>query len=244
MINLVIDIGNSFIKAGLFIDTNLQEVRSFEKNKYQSKIDRMLNEYHVNKVIVSQTGKLDEKWYERLQNNVSVLKFDQKTKVPFENLYETPQTLGLDRIALISAATKLYPGKDVLIIDAGTCVTYDFINSKKQYHGGMISPGWKMRFEAMHEKTDKLPLLKSPENLTIPGVSTASAMYAGVVKGLIFEIDGFIDTYKAAHSTVIPILTGGDSHRLSTQLKNDIFANSNFLMHGLNTILEHNSFHD
>ena len=244
MINLVIDVGNSFTKAGLFSNGKLQEVHSFEKNKYQNKIDKMLDKCHVKQVIVSQTGKLDVRWYNRLQDNVSVLKFDHKTKVPFENFYKTPQTLGLDRIALLSAAAKLYPDKDVLIIDAGTCITYDFINSKKQYHGGMISPGWKMRFEAMHEKTDKLPLLKSPENLIIPGISTASAMYAGVVKGLLFEIDGFIDTYRAAHPNVIPILTGGDGHRLSTQLKNDIFANSNFLMHGLNTILEHNSLHD
>ena len=244
MINLVIDVGNSFTKAGLFINGKLHNVRSFEENEYQSKIDQMLDKYHINQVIVSRTGKLDKHWYERLQNNVDVLEFDQTTNVPFENFYKTPQTLGLDRIALISAAAELYPDKDVLIIDAGTCITYDFINSKKQYYGGMISPGWKMRFEAMHEKTDKLPLLQSPENLTIPGVSTASAMYAGVVKGLLFEIDGFIDTYKAAHSDIIPILTGGDGYRLSTQLKNDIFVNSNFLMLGLNTILEHNLLHD
>ena len=242
--NLVIDIGNSFIKAGLFNENKLTEVHSFEKNKYQDATDEMIDRYNVNQVIVSPTGKEDENWHDRLEKKVLVLNFNQKTKIPFQNYYKTPQTLGLDRIALISAAAKFHENQDVLVIDAGTCVTYDFINSKKQYYGGMISPGWKMRFEAMHEKTDKLPLVQSPENLTIPGVSTTSAMYTGVVKGLLFEIDGFIDIYKTTYPDLIIILTGGDSHRLSTQLKNDIFANSNFLMYGLNAILEYNSLHE
>ena len=242
--NLSIDIGNSFVKAGLFENGRLHEVYSFEKDKYQQEIDQLLYANSVYQVIISPTGKLDENWYERLKEKAQVLKFDQRTKVPFQNYYKTPQTLGLDRIALICAAIELYENKDVLIIDAGTCVTYDLINSKKQYYGGMISPGWKMRFEALHEKTDKLPLVQSPENLTIPGVSTTSAIYAGVVKGLLLEIDGFIDIYKADRHHLTVILTGGDSHRLSTQLKNDIFASSNFLMFGLNAILEYNSLHE
>ena len=241
--NLSIDIGNSFTKVGFFDNKKLLDVYSFEKDEYQKEIDQLLEEHSVDQAIVSLTGKVDEMWYDRLKKKVPILNFDQKTKVPFQNYYKTPQTLGLDRIGLMCAAIDLYENKNVFIIDAGTCVTYDFINDKKQYFGGMISPGWNMRFEAMHYKTEKLPLVQSPENLTIPGVSTHSAMYAGVVKGLILEIDGFIDIYKADYEYLTVILTGGDSHRLSTQLKNDIFADSNFLLHGLNAILEYNSLH-
>ena len=241
--NLSIDIGNSLTKVGFFDNRNLLDVYSFEKNKYQEEVEQLLEDHNVDQAIVSITGKVDELWFDRLKKKVPVLNFDQKTNVPFMNYYKTPQTLGLDRIALICAAVNLYENKNVFIIDAGTCITYDFINDKKQYFGGMISPGWKMRFDALHEKTNGLPLIESPENLTIPGVSTASAMYAGVVKGLILEIDGFIDIYKADYEYLTVILTGGDSHRLSTQLKNDIFADSNFLLQGLNAILEYNSLH-
>ena len=242
--NLTIDIGNTFVKTALFEEGELFDLQTFQKKAYQDEIKMMIDHHPVDQLIICATGKLDEQWYDLLKEKVSVLKLDQNTKVPFQNYYKTPQTLGLDRIALLCAAIELYKNKDVLIIDAGTCITYDLINRKRQYYGGMISPGWSMRFEALHEKTDKLPLVESPENLTIPGVSTTSAIYAGVVKGLILEIDGFIDIYKADHHHLTVILTGGDGHRLSTQLKNDIFANSNFLMFGLNAILEYNSLHE
>lgn len=241
--NLAIDIGNSFIKVALFEKNVVQESYRFTKEDHQQKIDRLFAEFTISQAIVSATGKIDDNWLHQLKAKVPTLVLDQRTKVPFRNYYKTPQTLGLDRIALVSAASEIYEGQNCLVIDAGTCVTYDFIDDKKRYFGGMISPGWQMRFEALHEKTDRLPLVNAPENLTIPGVSTKSAIYSGVVKGLILEIDGFIDIYQADYEHLTVILTGGDGHRLSTQLKNDIFANSNFLMIGLNAILEFNTLH-
>jgi len=241
--NVSIDIGNSLIKFGLFKKNQLIEACVFKRDHYQKEIDQLIGAHTVDQAIVSLSGKVDQAWYDRLKSKVPVLNFNHQTKLPFQNYYQTPHTLGLDRIALICAAIGLYPDKNVLVIDAGTCVTYDFINPKKDYLGGMISPGLRLRFEALHEKTEKLPLVNSSESLTIPGVSTKSAIYTGVVKGLLLEIDGFIDIYKADYEHLTVILTGGDSHRLSTQLKNDIFANSNFLLYGLNAILEYNSLH-
>lgn len=242
--NLAIDIGNSLIKVALFEANAIKESYKFKAEEYQQQINELISAFNMSKAIVSATGKLDDSWLNQLKNKVRTLELTQKTKVPFRNYYKTPQTLGLDRIALVSAASQLYENQNCLIIDTGTCVTYDFIDAEKRYYGGMISPGWQMRFDALHEKTDRLPLVNSPENLTIPGVSTKSAIYAGVVKGLLIEIDGFIDIYKADYEHLTVILTGGDSHRLSTQLKNDIFANSNFLMMGLNAILEFNNLHE
>ncbi|MDR9400788.1 MAG: type III pantothenate kinase [Psychroflexus sp.] len=242
--NLTIDIGNSFIKVALFEKNVIHQTYRLKKEDYQQRINSLFSEFKISQAIVSTTGNVDDRWLNQLKDKVPTLAFNQKTKVPFQNYYKTPQTLGLDRMALVSAASQLYQNHNCLVIDAGTCITYDLINAEKKYYGGMISPGWQMRFEALHEKTDRLPLVDSPENLTIPGVSTKSAMYTGVVKGLLLEIDGFIDIYKADYEHLTVILTGGDSHRLSTQLKNDIFANSNFLMFGLNAILEYNSLHE
>ena len=241
--NIAIDIGNSFTKVALFENNVIRETYRIKQEEYQQKVDQLLKDLKISQAIVSATGNLDGNWLHQLKAKVPILEFDQGTKVPFRNYYKTPQTLGLDRMALMSAAAKEYEGQNCLVIDAGTCVTYDFIDDKKRYFGGMISPGWQMRFEALHEKTDRLPLVNAPENLTIPGVSTKSSIYSGVVKGLLLEIDGFIDIYKADYEHLTVILTGGDGHRLSTQLKNDIFASSNFLMIGLNAILEFNTLH-
>ena len=129
----------------------------------------------------------------------------------------------------------------VLIIDAGTCITYDFIDSKNNYLGGAISPGVYTRYKSLNNLTANLPLLKPRSVKNITGNSTAKSMHSGVVKGVLLEIDGVINTYKEKYEDLTVILTGGDCKFLSKQLKNSIFANSNFLLEGLNYILEFNS---
>ena len=161
-------------------------------------------------------------------------------KIPFKNEYATPRTLGVDRIALVSAAAIKFPKENVLVIDAGSCITYDFLSATNTYLGGAISPGIKMRFKALHHFTDKLPLLekKLPENWI--GDSTENSMQIGVIKGIQNEIEGYISLYKEKFKNLTVILTGGDADFLRDSLKNDIFADSNFLLEGLNYILEHN----
>jgi type III pantothenate kinase len=134
-----------------------------------------------------------------------------------------------------------YPNNNVLIIDAGTCITYDFITKKNDYLGGAISPGIRIRYKSLHNLTANLPLLDTNLPETLIGNSTESSIHSGVVFGVIKELDGVIDQYREEHQDLTVILTGGDAKFLSNQLKNSIFANSNFLLEGLNFILDYNS---
>jgi type III pantothenate kinase len=130
-----------------------------------------------------------------------------------------------------------------LVIDAGTCITYDFVDANDVYHGGAIAPGIRLRYESLHRYTANLPLL-SVESLpfdehkqaqvNLIGSSTQESIHSGVVNGIVHEIDGFIDAYRAKFSNFIIILTGGDTDFLAKRLKNTIFANSNFLLESLN----------
>ena len=140
-------------------------------------------------------------------------------------------------MALVAAFAKAYPEKNGLIIDAGTCITYDFINAKGHYKGGAISPGIHLRYQALHNLTANLPLLEVQMPETIVGDRTETAIHSGVMMGIVKEIDGVIDQYQSDFNVDIVILTGGDAEILSKRLKNSIFAHSNFLMEGLNYIL-------
>jgi type III pantothenate kinase len=165
---------------------------------------------------------------------------NQELPQVFSNAYATPKTLGNDRIALVSAASKLYPSQNVLVIDVGTCITFDIINSENQYLGGAISPGLQMRYRALNTFTENLPLLEPQEEVNLIGNTTMMSMHSGVIFGIISEIDGVISMYKSQYKDLTIILTGGDSVFLCKRLKNSIFANSNFLLEGLNYILEFN----
>jgi type III pantothenate kinase len=146
----------------------------------------------------------------------------------------------MDRMILASGATLQFPNQNRLIIDAGTCITYDFVDDKNNYLGGSISPGIRLRYEALHQFTAKLPLLSKslPDNLI--GNSTSESIHSGVILGTILEIDGFIEEYKSQYAKFIIILTGGDAEFLAKRLKNTIFAHSNFLLESLNQTFQYN----
>ena len=175
-----------------------------------------------------------------MQQRYAVFYLNHETKIPFLNKYATPETLGVDRIALISAAAKQYPQQNVLVIDAGTCITYDFLSAENEYLGGAISPGIAMRYKSLHTFTEKLPLLDANNPKILTGNSTTASIHSGVVNGVLYEIDGIISEYRKNYNNLTVILTGGDTHFLRDSIKNDIFANSNFLLEGLNHILEYN----
>ena len=147
----------------------------------------------------------------------------------------------MDRLALVSAAVFKYPEQNVLVIDAGSCISYDFVDSKANYHGGAISPGLKMRYKAIHRQTDRLPLLAPNLPNQIVGNSTEECIHSGVVGGVVHEIEGTISYYRSNFPNLIVILTGGDANFLCKQFKISIFVLSNFLLHGLNSLLEMNS---
>jgi type III pantothenate kinase len=242
MMNLVIDVGNSLVKLAVFDGDALLYKKTIKSSFIVKHIDLLRKEYTpIKQVIVSSVGKLKTSDLSYIQDHFELIKLDSISKLPFKNSYKTPKTLGLDRIALVSASIQQYPYNNVLIIDAGTCVTYDFVTNDNEYLGGAISPGIQMRYQSLHNLTANLPLLNPevPENIL--GSSTNDCMHSGVVFGVIKEIDGVIEEYKEKYKDLTVILTGGDANFLSKQLKSSIFANSNFLLEGLNFILQINS---
>ncbi|WP_435623533.1 type III pantothenate kinase [Flagellimonas sp.] len=239
--NLVIDIGNSLTKYAVFENRRLLQLETSESTLFLSKVKDIFENYpKVEHALISSVGKLENREKEILALFCKVHVLSHTSKVPFKNSYATPHTLGMDRIALATGAFYQYPRKNVLVIDMGTCVTYDMINDAGEYIGGAISPGFHMRYKAMHSQTEKLPLLTPEDFLDFVGNSTESCMHSGVINGLVNELDGTIDQYHARFQDLTVILTGGDSQFFVKRLKNSIFANSKFLVEGLNCLLEYN----
>ncbi|MFC4723347.1 type III pantothenate kinase [Geojedonia litorea] len=240
--NLIIDIGNTLVKLAVFHQDNLLHKLVCKPEDIITEVQKLIDEFpKLKKGIISKVGKLKSSELEKTKNQIELLELNSKLKLPFKNLYATPDTLGVDRIALVSASVKQFPFNNVLIIDTGTCITYDFISSKNEYFGGAISPGIRLRYYALHNLTANLPLLDTEMPNNLIGDTTSSSIHSGVVFGVVKEIDGVIEEYQKKYSDLTVILTGGDANFLSNQLKNSIFANSNFLLEGLNFILEFNS---
>ncbi|QHI37019.1 Type III pantothenate kinase [Kordia antarctica] len=244
--NLIVDAGNTYVKVAVFQGDKMLSHESFKKEVFQKKIKKSLETFpEIDQIITSSVTKLSDDTQQFLENlAIKVRKLTHETNVPFENKYATPETLGVDRIALVVAAVTQYPKTNVLVIDAGTCITYDFKTSDETYLGGAISPGIQLRYKTLNLLTANLPLLepKMPENYI--GNSTENAIHSGVTLGVITEIDGVIERYKGQFAHLTVILTGGDTNFLAKRLKNTIFANSKFLLEGLNNILEYNRYND
>ncbi|MEI6866698.1 type III pantothenate kinase [Flavicella sp.] len=239
MAYLIIDAGNTRVKLFVFEGDKIIFSASEESQRLEKIILIILKKYSIGKIILSSVGALQKKITEIVNREVPLILLSHKTKLPFDSLYSTPKTLGVDRIALVCAASILYPSKDVLIVDAGTCVTFDLLNKENTYLGGAISLGLEMRYKALNSFTEKLPRLsfKNPEILI--GDSTESCIHSGVVNGFVAEIKGIIEQYELQYPNLTIVLTGGDMNYLSKRLKNSIFANPNFLVEGLNAILKY-----
>ena len=234
---LTIDVGNSRIKVAVFEHNKQLDFFIFEANEALKNIENIFKKYsNLQKIILSSVGKLEKEVVDFIQNRFPTEIIDHKSKFPFTNLYATPETLGIDRMVLAAGATLMYPNQNKLIIDAGTCITYDFVNAENQYLGGAISPGIKIRYKSLNNYTSKLPLLTLSEDFEIIGNSTKSAIHSGVINGVIFEIEGFISQYSLKNQDLTIILTGGDAEFLAKRLKSTIFANSNFLLESLNLL--------
>ena len=240
--NLIIDVGNTYVKLAVFKGDKMKRKDVIKLQLLLKHINLLKEEYKsINKVIISSVGELKDKDVSYIDKQFDLILLNSKTKLPFKNLYKTPKTLGIDRIALVSASVNLFPEKSALIIDAGTCITYDFVTTKNEYLGGAISPGIRMRYKSLNNLTANLPLLETEIPNSIIGNSTNNSIHSGVVNGVLTEIKGVIQQYEQKYSDLTVILTGGDANFLSKQLKSSIFANSNFLLQGLNYILQINS---
>jgi type III pantothenate kinase len=246
---LAIDIGNTRIKVAVFEGNTLLEQFHFNSIELQKELHFILNKYkNASQMVIASVGNTAKEAFLEFEKQVEVHFISTNSSFPFQNHYATPTTLGIDRMVLASGAVLQFPNQNRLVIDAGTCITYDFIDENDNYLGGAISPGIRLRFESLHNYTAKLPLLsleamdnqeKAIGKLPFIGNATSEAINSGVLYGVINEIEGFISQYEAVYPKFIIILTGGDAEFLAKRLKNTIFANSNFLLESLNQTFQH-----
>ncbi len=239
--NLVIDIGNSSVKAAIFKSGEIMSTHNWENN-YPDRIRELLiSSPGIQEAIISNVRKNDAGIRKELEAaNVRIMVLDDQTPLPIANLYRTKQTLGNDRIAAAAGANYRFRGKNLLVIDAGTAITIDFVSSGNEFMGGNISPGLSMRLRALHEFTDNLPLVKPSDSVPLLGNDTGTAILSGVVNGIIFEIDEYINRQKSRYSDLEVIMTGGDAMFFDKKLKNSIFVDLNLNLHGLYRILDYN----
>ena len=246
MANLVVDIGNTLIKIAVFAQGELLYTTSCSSLDAEA-LFNITDQYQVNKAIISSVRKEPESWSAALENRISVKYFNVGMTAGIHNQYKTPQTLGPDRLAAVIGAKKLYPGKGSLVIDAGTTITYDWVDAEGNYFGGSISPGLNMRYKALNYYTGKLPLIVADAEFEgYYGDDTTSAIKSGVQNGLKYELTGFIESYRRIEPHLNVILTGGDSYFFDTVLKNSIFApyikNEPYLvLEGLNAAIQNNN---
>lgn len=239
--NLVIDIGNTAAKLAVFDGTELLEV-VYDSNQTLERLPGLCSRYPIGQAIVATVVDLSESASAQLSAlSVPLLRLGADTPLPVENLYETPETLGYDRMAAVVGACGQAPGRDLLVIDAGTCITYEFVDAAGRYHGGNISPGMQMRFQALHRFTGRLPLVQREGRRLPMGKDTESAIRAGVMKGMEYEIEGYIRAMKYKYPQLLVFLTGGDEFSFDTNVKSIIFADRFLVLKGLNRILNYNN---
>ena len=238
--NLIIDIGNTTAKWAIFEEGKMIKADRCS-NQSLDALETLYRQYPIKKGILSSVITLNEKVRQQLKElPFPVLEFTYQTPIPVRNLYQTPKTLGMDRLAAVIAAYTQHPNTPSLVIDAGTCITYDFIDEAGQYQGGNISPGVDMRFKALHAFTDKLPHVSATGETPDYGKSTETAIRSGVIRGIEHEICGYIQQQKKNYPSLLVFLTGGTEFSFDTNLKSGIFADGFLVLKGLNRILEYN----
>jgi type III pantothenate kinase len=237
---MTIDAGNTRIKGAVFEGDTLVDVFIVPDGDLKIKVSSILDDYKdITDIVVSSVGNAGVFAFSSFSNRVKVTFISRESVFPFTNDYHTPQTLGIDRMVLAAGAVFTYPGQNRLVVDAGTCITYDVVDENDHYFGGAISPGVNMRYNALNQNTANLPLLLPEIPDYYIGKSTEQSIHSGIVNGVAHEIDGFINQYREQYPKFTIILTGGDADFLAKQLKNTIFANSNFLLESLNHLYQY-----
>lgn len=239
--NFVVDIGNTRIKAAIFDEANLKSVSVFESSRAFLAAFKVLP-LGVSQSILSSVTEDYNQIYAHLKQLGPCLLFEKDTPVPISNKYQSIATLGSDRLAAAVGAYSLFPETNVLNIDTGTCIKYNFVTASGEYLGGAISPGLKMRINALHTFTARLPLIEQNfKYKELIGKNTTHAILSGTQVAALLEADGFISEYKKKFPDLTVIISGGDTEFFEKQLKNSIFARPNLVLEGLNIILENNA---
>ena len=235
---LIIDIGNTAVKAALFEAKQLITSTVFNDCTLQN-ILVFIGKQTISETIISSVKLVDSDLKQIIQYFDAHL-LNESTLLPITIDYETPSTLGKDRIAALVGASFLFPNQDILVLDSGTCLTIDFINKRKIYKGGRISLGIAMRYKALNQFTSNLPLCEFSDSSMIMGYDTRSSIISGVQQGILAEVREIINIYKMENKDTIIIVTGGDCFFFETELKSSIFAYPFLIMEGLNEILDYN----
>jgi type III pantothenate kinase len=239
--NLIIDIGNSQAKAAIFNNKKILKSIIMDEVSPEAIYELKALYPELTQAIMSSVVDVDEKTIEVLKKEFELfIELNHQTILPIDNLYESKETLGPDRLAAVVGANHLFPDSDLLVIDAGTAITYDVIDHNNCYLGGNISPGLASRFKALHDYTKKLPLAERSDQWPLIGKTTEEAIQAGVQAGIVAEIDAMIDRIRDNWIDCKVILTGGDSFFFDEKLKNTIFVMFELTLLGLNRILEYN----
>jgi type III pantothenate kinase len=234
--NLLVDSGNTSTKLALCEHGKIRETLLYTG---VASLEYVRTHYKPSSVIISSVNKsLTE--IRTFFSSLPVVVLDAQTPIPFANGYETPATLGMDRLAAVAGAQVVFPEADCLCIDAGTCITYDFIDKEGQYLGGGISPGIEMRFKALNTFTARLPLIQGIKETDLLGKTTEGSIRNGVQNGILHEVEGFITAYKTKYQDTKVIITGGDARFFESRIKETIFVVPELLFLGLNRILEYN----
>lgn len=238
---LAIDIGNSRTKLGYFDGKKLLQSFILENNAPESFYNKTKDLPVEDAILASVNPKVESK-IDLNKINFPILRLSHSLQLPFKIKYQTPKTLGLDRIAVVAAGQMLFPNTNVLLIDVGSCITYDFLTAAGNYCGGAIAPGVQMRLSAMHNHTGALPLINW-DGISTPklvGDSTNNSLLSGAINGTIAELKETINCYQTQYQKVKILLTGGDAIFFEKVLKNGIFADPNLVLKGLNEILIYN----
>lgn len=235
---LVLDFGNTALKAVLFKGRELHAQTNLSAPSFRE-IAAFTGTTEIKNAILSSVIEHPSSLEKEIAAKYRLLVLGKNTQLPFNNLYKSPGTLGYDRIAAVAAAKQLFPASPVLAIVAGTCITYNLLDGEGNFRGGAIAPGLHMRLQAMHEFTDKLPLVPLLGKHPLVGDSTETSMRAGVYHAAIAETEGMIRRYAQEFQGLQTVIGGGDASFLADGLKNGIFARPNLVPEGLNSILEY-----
>lgn len=239
--DIVIDIGNTRMKVALYVNNSLDGVLSFS-NQALKHVEKLIESSGASRCVISSVKQINPTLYSMLDSKLSMLMMTPETKVPLQVQYDTPHTLGSDRLANAVGAAKRYPAQNVLVIDFGTCIKYDMVEAEGGFCGGAIAPGLSMRFKAMSKMTGKLPHIKQWSNgdAVWPGKSTHGSMVAGVVQGIQAEMAQYITSASDLYGNLTVISTGGDFVFFEKAFKNIIFAHPYLTLEGLHEILKFN----
>lgn len=239
---LIIDQGNTAIKIAVFSADIQIFYQKLLNESFEDVVLKLLKQYNIEYCVIASVVENAQKRFDFVCKKISKTIFvSNRTPMPFRNDYATPLTLGVDRLALVAAAVTRYPNTNVLVIDAGTCITFDLVTEQKVYLGGAIAPGIGMRLEALHHFTSKLPLIAEQDfdPTHFVGNTTQGCILSGVYHNVICEIEGVIAQYKAQFKNLTVVLTGGNHLYLAKNIKSRIFAHPFFLFEGLYAILQH-----